>query len=101
MTCSSDPGGTVDVDPDVTPVRDDRLPCVHAHSHADRARLERGPPIGSRGERVRGFGEGDEERVPLRVHLHATVPAEAFAQRLAVLTEHVRVGIAKLVQQPR
>jgi hypothetical protein len=72
-----------------------------AHADADRSRLERGLSVDSRGKRIRSLREGDEERISLRVHLDAAVPAEALTQRLSMLAERVRVGVAELVQQPR
>jgi hypothetical protein len=93
--------GAVDVDPDVTLFGYERLARVQAHADADRPRLERSLPVDSRGKRIRGLREGDEERVSLRVDLDATVPAEALTQRLSMLAKHIRVCITELAQQPR
>jgi hypothetical protein len=91
----------MDVDADVALLGDERLARVEAHAHADEAGLERNLAVDSRSERVRGLRESNEERVSLRVHLDAAVPAEAFTQRGPMLAECSGVGVAELVQQPR
>jgi hypothetical protein len=40
-------------------------------------------------------------RIALRVHLHAVVSSERFAQGPPMFRKRVRVRIAQLVQQPR
>src|SRR5439155_17779197 len=97
---SGNAGCAMDVDADVTLIREERLARVHTHAHADRAGFERSLPVDGRGKRIRGLREGDEERVSLRVHLDSSVPDKAFAHRLSMLAEHVCVRIAELVQQP-
>jgi hypothetical protein len=75
---------------------------VHAHAHAHRPsaqRVGRGPGC------VRsalGGRERDEERVSLRVHLHAAVRGELLAQEAAMNCEGIRLGIwAERMQEPR
>src|SRR5439155_20652238 len=86
---------------DVPLVGDDRFTCVHTHANTDGADGEGIAPFSRSGKRVRGSCEGDEERVPLRVHLNAAVPVETLTQRSTVIREHARVGVAELVQQAR
>ena len=100
MTCSGDPCRAVHVDTNVPTVSEERFARVHADPHTDRARGQYITSGSRGGKRVRGSCEGDEERVPLRVHLDATVLLEAFTQRPSMLAERVRVRISELMEQP-
>ena len=91
----------VDVDADVPFVGDERLAGMQAHAHADRAPFERGAAGGGGKQRIRGFREGDEERVALRVYLDATVGLERLAQRSSVAGEDLCIAVTELVDQPR
>ena len=88
------------VDADVPLVGHERLTRVHSHPHANRPR-QRGLCIACRCQRLGGAREHDEERVALRVHLHAVVPRESVTQDAAVLGEHLGVLVAQFVQQAR
>ena len=52
------------------------------------------------GDRVGDARERDEERIALRVHLDATALGHRCAQCTPVVSEHLDVTIAELVQQP-
>src|SRR5262249_9582770 len=79
VTGRGDARSPVHVDPDVALVRPGRLAGVQSHAHADRPAGERFAHRRRRSERVGRPGERDEERVPLSVHLDATVPCERRA----------------------
>ena len=91
----------VHVQADVALVRHARLARVESHPHPDRARSERPLRFLRRCDRVRGAGEGDKERVALRVHLDAAVIVERGSEQAAVLVERRCVAVAELVQQLR
>jgi hypothetical protein len=91
----------VHVDPDVSLVRDDRLTGVDPDSHPDGAFGERELSIPGRCRRIRGPAEGDEERVALRVDLHAGVCRECSPELPSVIRQHVRIRIPQLAQHPR
>ena len=92
--------GTVDVDPDVALLRDERLAGVHSHAHAYRGGAERGLRAACRSNRVRRAREREEERVSLRVHLDAAVLRGGVAQDAPVGREHSRVPVSELVEEP-
>ena len=100
MSRGGDSGGAVDVDSDVPLLGHERLAGVDAHANADRAAGQRVPSRRGGGERVRGFVEGDEERVALCVHLDAVIRSESPPQLVAMLGQSRRVAVAELVQQP-
>ena len=52
-----------------------------------------------RSDRVRGLAERDEERVPLRVDLDASVPLERIAEQGAVLCESDYVAVTELLEE--
>jgi hypothetical protein len=90
----------MDVSADVALVGEQRRPRVHACPHADRAgAAERRAERSCCGERPRRSREGEEESVPLRVHLGAAVGAARLPNDTSMLSERfcVRLG-AKLVQ---
>ena len=97
----SDPGGAVDVHPDVPLVGLDRLSRVEPHADADRSARERLSPVLGRRDCVRRSREGDEERVALGIHLRAVVPREGVPQGAAVLGEEIGVVRPVLLQEPR
>ena len=74
-----DARGAVHVDADVALVREQRLPGVKTHPHADGSSSESIARLGRRSEGIRGLRKGDEERVTLRIHLHAVVSRERVA----------------------
>ena len=98
---SRDPRRAVDVDADVTLLRDERFAGVEAHSDTERAVLERPLGVGRSTQRVGRAREGDKERVALRVDLDAAVSGEGVAQDPTVLSENAGVGVAELVKEPR
>ena len=94
-----DARGAMHVDPHVALVGDDWLAGVDSNAHPDRARLERLPRLGCRGDRVGRPGERDEEGVALRVDLDAVVSRERLPQRAAVLVEEIRVSRTVLLEE--
>src|SRR5207253_10694587 len=73
VTDGGDTRTLVHVEPDVTLFRQPRLARVQAHPHANRATGKGTLAVRSSGDRVRRAGEGDEERITLRVDLDALV----------------------------
>jgi hypothetical protein len=75
---------------------------VDAHSHPYRAGLESSARVAGRGQPAQRIGEGDEERVALRVHLYAVVALEHRPHHPTVLGERVRVvRRTQSMQKPR
>ena len=101
MAGRGDARRAVHVHTHVALVRKERLSRVQAHAHADGPRCKRIVGFRYRCERVGRLGKGDEERIPLGIHLDAAVARERLAQHPAVLGEDVRVIIPELLQQPR
>ena len=64
-----DPRRPMDVDADVSLLGDDRLAGVDADPHAHGPVRQRVLGVSSRGDRIGGARERNEERVPLSVHL--------------------------------
>ena len=103
----AEPGRTYDVEPQVTLLAKRGLARVQAHPHADRGVL--GPRVlGVRALRLDGrrdgvasAGEGEEERVALRVDLGPVVAGERLAHEPPVIREHAAVAVAELLEQPR
>ena len=92
-TCPS-----VNVETDISLFRKDRLARVDPHANSGAARREAvlcGP---CRFYGVGGSGEGEEERVTLRVDLDAPVRRGRLAKDPAVLSEHPDVGVAQFVK---
>jgi hypothetical protein len=73
VTDGRDPRRPVHVDADVSLFGHERRARVHAHPYADRAGGEALVRFDRGGERPRSRRERVEERVPLRIHLHAAV----------------------------
>jgi hypothetical protein len=95
-----DPCRAVHVDADVALVGDERRPCVDPDPHANRPTGEHRGCIPSSRQCSRRGRKGDEERVPLRVDLHAALRGERLSQHAAMLPERGRVLLgAQLVQQ--
>ena len=94
-----DAGSAVDVHADVALVAHNRLAGVHTHPNADRSLGEALLSRTGRGDSVGRPGEGNEERVTLRVHLDTAMARTCVAQPSTVLREHFRVTISELVQQ--
>ena len=95
----ADARSPVDVEPRVALRPDDRLAGVEAHADADRSSA-RAPPAPRRPPpRRRALGEGDEERVSLRVHLDAAVRVRTPRGARADARQRLRVPVAELVQQ--
>ena len=96
-----DPGALVHVEADVSLLGQARLARVQPHPHANRPVGKYALAIRSSGDRVRRAGEGDEERVTLRVDLDAVVIGEHRAEPPPMLLQRLSVVVAKCVQQPR
>ena len=97
-----DPGTEVDVFADISLLSEVWPPGMQPHPHPDRAgaklvlRLPRGV------ERLRRLRDGDEEGVPLRVHLDAAVRGEGGPEDPAMFGQCGRESLGtQLVQQPR
>ena len=97
-----DPRGAVHVDADIPLVGPRGLAGVDPDPHSN------GPVCGEGSlcldrcrKRVGRCLERDEERVPLRVDLYATVALEGGSQQVAMLYERLCVALAQLLQQPR
>jgi hypothetical protein len=86
---------------DVTLFRQAGLARVQAHPHPNRATDKSTLAVRSRRDRVRRAGEGDEERISLRVDLDALVLSERRAESPPMLVQCLPIVIAQLVQQPR
>jgi hypothetical protein len=79
-----------------------KLASVQPHSHLYLARRERLLALICGGERIGRIGKDVEERVSLRVDLHAAMCRERDAQNTAVLLERPHVGfLTELVHEPR
>ena len=76
VTGRRDPGRAMNVDADIALVGDEGLSRVQSHAHLDRACLESFSPCQCSSHRIRRLRESDEKRVPLSIHLHATMPCE-------------------------
>ena len=97
-----DPRRQVHVLADIALPADVRAPGVQAHAHPDRTDGQRLLALAGGLDRLGRGRERIEERVPLRVDLHAAVPRERLAQQPPVLGERLLVRLrAQLVQQAR
>jgi hypothetical protein len=75
---------------------------VQSHAHPDRAARQPVLRLAGGGERVRGHGKGEEERVALGVDLGPAAGSEGGAEATPVRVERRRVGLgAELLQQAR
>ena len=95
MPGGRDPRGAVDVDADVALVGHERLAGVEPHPHADRP-VRRAPPCprAAAASASAARGEGDEERVALRVDLDAAVPLRTPRAARAGARRALRVPLA-------
>jgi hypothetical protein len=92
-----DASRSVDVSTHVALIGQQRRAGVDAHPHGNRQGLL---CLARRCERTRSGSEGDEERVSLRVDLHAVVPRERVAEHRPVLVQFLGVALrTELVQQ--
>ncbi len=97
-----DAGSAMDVFADVSLLRHEGRTGVQAGPHVDRPRSKRLRHRFRGGERARRRGEGEEERVALRVTLYAVVCCAGFANHPPVLGECLGVRpCAELVKQLR
>jgi hypothetical protein len=88
------------VHPDVALVGEVRRTRMHAHPHTNRAACQ--PLRRCRGRRKgpRCRRESDEERIPLRVHLHATLRGERLPQQPTMVRQRICVPFrTKLMQE--
>ena len=100
VATGGDPGGPVHVDSDVALVPDVRRPRMDAHAHAEPPRSESFERLCRRRKGIRCRREGDEESIPLRVHLDPPVRADRLANDAAMFGERFFVlARAQLVQQ--
>jgi hypothetical protein len=96
---SGDPCRSVDVDPDIALVGDDRLAGMEADPHPDRPGLERLLTVRRRRERVFRAGERHEEGIALGVDLDTVVAGERFAEDSPVIGQRGSVSVAELAEQ--
>ena len=96
MACRGDSCGTVDIDSNIPLLREQRLTRMDADAHANRPRLECPLGLSGRFERATCGRERKEERVALRVHFHAAMRAERFAQQPAMFCH--RLGVCARTQ---
>ena len=96
-----DPRALVHVEADVPLLRQPRLARVQPHPHAYRPVGQRALAVRGSGDGVRRAGEGDEERVTLRVDLDALVVGKGGAESPPMLVQRLPVVVTELVQQPR
>ena len=92
----------MDVVSDVALVREKRRPGVQADADLDRAGGEGAGERGGGRERTGCGREGEEEGIPLRVHLDSALGRARLANQPAVLGERLRVRIgAECVKELR
>ena len=95
-----DPGGAVDVDPDVPFLGEQRRTGVHPHTHLDRAVPQRLRQVACSSKGAGRSWERSKEGVPLRIHLDAVMAEKRLSNRATVRGERLRVGLrAELMQQ--
>ncbi len=103
----AEPRRSHDVEPEIPLAADGRLARVQAHPHPDDRAVR--PLVGGVGalrldrgrDSVAGAGEGEEERVALRVDLDAPALAEPLAHQPAVVAEDALVPLAEELQERR
>jgi hypothetical protein len=96
----------MDGKPRVAPVARHRLSRVQAHPHLDLDAF--GPGVRQQGElaldgRQQSFAgtrEGNEEGVPLRVHLIAAMGCERRTKQALMVPQHGAVAVAELLDEP-
>jgi hypothetical protein len=96
-----DAGGAVDVDAHVSLLGEQRLARVQPHADSDRARAQRLLPRRRGRDRVAGTGEGEEERISLRVDLRGVEAADDVAEHASMVGYCVRISVFELSQQSR
>ena len=102
VTGGGDPRRQMDVLADIALPADVRAPGVQAHAHADRTGGQRLLALAGGLDRLGRGRERIEERVPLRVDLHAAVARERLPQQPPVVGERLLIRLrAQLVQQAR
>ena len=90
-----DPRSPMNIDPDIPALREQSLTRVQPNAHTHRAGGQSRLRIRGRRDRIRRTPERDEERVPLRVHLHPMVALEGPAQHLPVLSESIGIPLTE------
>jgi hypothetical protein len=92
--------GPVQVDSDIATVDQKRRAGVHSNPHLNRAAAQSLMRLLRSGERIMRRRKRDEERISLRVNLHAAVPLERISQSPAMLNKRLRIPIrAQLVEE--
>src|SRR5262249_47922647 len=94
-----DPRGAVHIDADIALVDQERLTRMDAHPNAHRASPERRLALTRRSYSVARAGEGDEERVALRVNLNPVMTDERVAQHPPVLDQRGHIPVTEVAQQ--
>ena len=102
MSSRGDAGRSVNVLADIALLRDSRRPGVDPNAHLDRSGLEHLLRFAGSSDCSRRCGEGDEERVALRIHLDAVVADERLTKDTPVRGQRVCISIGtKLLEKPR
>ena len=96
-----DPRPLVHVEADVSLLCQPGLARVQPHPNANRSIRQRTLAIGRGGNGIRRAGEGDEERIALRVDLDALVLRERRPQTPPMLLQRLAIAVLELAQQPR
>ncbi len=96
-----DSGRAVDVDADVSLLRNERLPGVDPDPNTNRPAAQAVTDLLGSGHRSGSPRERGEERVALRVHLDPRMPAQSATYHLPMCTEKVRVRVAVLMKELR
>jgi hypothetical protein len=97
-----DTRGAMDVQPDVTLLRYERLSRVEPHADTDRPTGERIAGRNRRAQRTGCGRKGGEERVALRVDLDTAVRSNCFTNDAPVFGERLRVPLgSELLQEFR
>ena len=87
----------MNINADVSGLRQQRLARVEAHPYADTTTGESRLGLTSRGNSILSSRERDEERVALRVDLDTRALGKGLAQDPAMLLECSRISGAELV----
>ena len=92
MCSGGDARGAMNVDPDVTLTRDERLSRVDPNAYLYRAAaLEGLPRFDCRRDGVGGSGKCDEEGIALGVHLDTVMSRERLPQDASMVSEQIGV----------
>jgi hypothetical protein len=97
----ADTRAAVDVDSDVSLVRQRRFARVDAHSNPHRRLGQRRLRRRGREHGVACASEGAEERIALRVHLDTAVESDCVTNPTPVLNKRVRVSSTEFIEQAR